>query len=65
MVDGDKSCILGYINCCKGNLRKMNADFMRSGRFVTIKPIARDTELLINYGMKDYWENLEINESET
>jgi hypothetical protein len=64
VVDVKRSCILGYINCCKGDMRKMNADFSRSGQFATIKSIRKGTELLINYGKKDYWDTLESSESE-
>ena len=61
VINGCEDCILGYVNCCKGVWSKMNADFSRSGRFYTIKPVRRGEELFINYGMLEYWDTLEEN----
>lgn len=63
VVNGCADCILSYVNCCKGVWSKMNVDFTRSGRFETTRRIPKGSEIFINYGMLEYWDTLDQQQS--
>ena len=53
-INDKNRCLLSFMNSTINGFPNQNCKFNNSGRFQTIEPIKKNTELICDYG-KNYW----------